>query len=84
MISIPQLNLKVAMEAFRLGLGMDDPLYRELTMCPRQDFEAVQAKTMAFIRLEEDREARRSLLGWDRVERRGTDQRDQPCSHSLK
>ena len=69
MISIPQLNLKVSMETFRLSLGMDDPLYRELTMCPRQDFEAVQAKTMAFIRLEEDREARRSLLRWDMVKK---------------
>ncbi|CAH9080900.1 unnamed protein product [Cuscuta epithymum] len=57
-MSIPRCCVPTTIEAFRQGLLEDSELYRELTKYPSRSFEDVQAKALAFIRLEEDLRAR--------------------------
>ncbi|XP_074297245.1 uncharacterized protein LOC141627950 [Silene latifolia] len=54
-LSIPRCDIGTAMEAFRQGLLPNSDLYVELTKYPYHSFEDVQAKTLAYIRLEEDK-----------------------------
>ena len=41
MISVPLADSRIAMEAFRLGLDIDNKLYMNLTKYPCLDFEGV-------------------------------------------
>ncbi|XP_074309203.1 uncharacterized protein LOC141643792 [Silene latifolia] len=54
-VSIPRCDIGTAVEAFRQGLLPNSDLYVELTKYPCHSFEDVQAKTLAYIRLEEDK-----------------------------
>ena len=58
MISIPNLDIFTAMEAFRRGLFPRSRLYYELTRYPCVSFEEVRTRAMAQIRVEEDKPAR--------------------------
>ncbi|XP_074291776.1 uncharacterized protein LOC141618574 [Silene latifolia] len=54
-VSIPMCDVGTAVEAFRQGLLPNSDLYGELTKYPFHSFEDVQAKTLAYIRPEEDK-----------------------------
>ncbi|XP_074293474.1 uncharacterized protein LOC141620525 [Silene latifolia] len=54
-VSISRCDIGIAVEAFRQGLLPNNDLYVELTKYPRDSFEDVQEKTIAYIRLEEDK-----------------------------
>ncbi|XP_074267007.1 uncharacterized protein LOC141590308 [Silene latifolia] len=54
-VSIPRCDIGTAVEAFRQGLLPNNNIYVELTKYPCHSFEDVQAKTLAYIRLEEDK-----------------------------
>ncbi|XP_074292456.1 uncharacterized protein LOC141619327 [Silene latifolia] len=54
-VSIPRCDVGTAVEAFRQGLLPNSDLYGELTKYPSHSFEDVHAKTLAYIRLEEDK-----------------------------
>ncbi|XP_074316065.1 uncharacterized protein LOC141652467 [Silene latifolia] len=54
-VSIPRCNVGTAVEAFMQGVLPHSDLYGELTTYPCHTFEDVQAKTVAYIRLEEDK-----------------------------
>ncbi|XP_074288824.1 uncharacterized protein LOC141613978 [Silene latifolia] len=54
-VSIPGCNVGTAVEAFRQGLLPKSGLYSELTKYPCHSFQDVQAKTFAYITLEEDK-----------------------------
>ncbi|XP_074328224.1 uncharacterized protein LOC141666126 [Apium graveolens] len=54
-VTIMNRDIPTAIEAFRRGLDKDSPLYAELTKYPCKMMDDVQAKTLAQIRLEEDR-----------------------------
>ncbi|XP_074305931.1 uncharacterized protein LOC141641157 [Silene latifolia] len=54
-VSIPRCDIGTAVEAFRQGLPPNSDLYLELTKYPYHSFEDVQAKTLAYIRVEEDK-----------------------------
>ncbi|XP_074296985.1 uncharacterized protein LOC141627652 [Silene latifolia] len=54
-VSIPRCDVGTAVEAFRQGVLPHSDLYGELTKYPCHTFEDVQAKTLAYIRLEEDK-----------------------------
>ncbi|XP_074315499.1 uncharacterized protein LOC141651699 [Silene latifolia] len=54
-VSIPRCDIGTVVEAFRQGLVPNSDLYSELTKNPCHSFEDVQAKTLAYIRLEEDK-----------------------------
>ena len=77
-IEIPRCDVATAVEAFRHGLIRDSDLYKELTRHPCSSFEDVQAKALAQIRLEEDLNARISVAGYNKVERKTSQAKDQP------
>ncbi|XP_074283142.1 uncharacterized protein LOC141607685 [Silene latifolia] len=52
---IPRCDVGTVVEAFRQGVLPHSDLYGELTKYPYHIFEDVQAKTLAYIRLEEDK-----------------------------
>ncbi|XP_057246970.1 uncharacterized protein LOC130589618 [Beta vulgaris subsp. vulgaris] len=54
MISVKNLDVPTAIEAFRRGLTYKSRLYYELTRYPCGTFEEVRARAMAEIRVEED------------------------------
>ncbi|XP_057250019.1 uncharacterized protein LOC130591117 [Beta vulgaris subsp. vulgaris] len=58
MISVKNLDVPTAIEAFRRGLTYKSRLYYELTRYPCSTFEEVRARAMAEIRFEEDEESR--------------------------
>ncbi|XP_010693347.2 uncharacterized protein LOC104906311 [Beta vulgaris subsp. vulgaris] len=60
-VSIPNCDVKTAIEAFRRGLDEDSDLYKELTKYPCPTFEDAQAKASAQIRLEEDMQSRKEF-----------------------
>ncbi|CAH9075632.1 unnamed protein product [Cuscuta epithymum] len=64
-VSIPRCHMSTTFEAFRKGLLEDSELYQELTKYPSRSFEDVQAKALAFIRLEEDLCSRRGQIEQD-------------------
>ena len=55
-VTITNCDIPTAIEAFRRGLERDSPLYDELTKYPCQTMDDVQAKAMAQVRLEEDKQ----------------------------
>ena len=58
---IPHCDTHTAIEAFRKGLSPTEELYRELTKYPCKTFEDVQAKTMAQVRMEEDKKSLKAV-----------------------
>ncbi|XP_010696072.2 uncharacterized protein LOC104908640 [Beta vulgaris subsp. vulgaris] len=58
MISVKNLDVPTAIEAFRRGLTYKSRLYYELTRYPCSTFEEVRVKAMAEIRVEEDEVSR--------------------------
>ncbi|XP_048491458.1 uncharacterized protein LOC125492780 [Beta vulgaris subsp. vulgaris] len=54
MISIKDLDTKIAIECFRKGLILRPKLYNRLTKYPCQTFEEVKSRALAQMRLEED------------------------------
>ncbi|XP_048498002.2 uncharacterized protein LOC125496550 [Beta vulgaris subsp. vulgaris] len=58
MISVKNLDVPTAIEAFRRGLTYKSRLYYELTRYPCGTFEEVRARAMAEIRVEEDEASR--------------------------
>ncbi|XP_074301349.1 uncharacterized protein LOC141632732 [Silene latifolia] len=54
-VSITRCDIGIAVEAFRQGLLPNSDLYVELTKYLCHSFEDVPAKTLAYIRLEEDK-----------------------------
>ncbi|XP_010686866.1 uncharacterized protein LOC104901023 [Beta vulgaris subsp. vulgaris] len=64
-VSIPNCDVKTAIEGFRRGLDEDSDLYKELTKYPCPTFEDAQAKALAQIRLEEDMESRKEFYDVD-------------------
>ncbi|XP_074374437.1 uncharacterized protein LOC141714840 [Apium graveolens] len=54
-VAITNCDVPTVIEAFRRGLERESPLYEELTKYPCRIMDAVQAKAMAQVRLEEDR-----------------------------
>ncbi|XP_074290632.1 uncharacterized protein LOC141617345 [Silene latifolia] len=54
-VSIPRCDIATAVEEFMQGLLPKSDLYVELTKYSCHSFEDVQAKTLAYIRLEEDK-----------------------------
>ncbi|CAH9056361.1 unnamed protein product [Cuscuta europaea] len=71
-VSIPRCDIPTAVEAFRRGLSDDSELYRELTKYPCRTFEDVEAKTLAFIRLEEDQQTRHRQDAYDGGQRKSS------------
>ncbi|XP_074298588.1 uncharacterized protein LOC141629497 [Silene latifolia] len=54
-VSIPRCDVGIVVEAFRHGLLPNSDPYIDLTQYPCHTFEDVQAKALAYIRLEEDK-----------------------------
>ncbi|XP_010688993.3 uncharacterized protein LOC104902790 [Beta vulgaris subsp. vulgaris] len=81
MISVKNLDVPTAIEAFRRGLTYKSRLYYELTRYPCGTFEEVRARAMAEIRVEEDEASRYvSEPSYDRKSQnqKKTDWRHQP------
>ncbi|XP_074283824.1 uncharacterized protein LOC141608361 [Silene latifolia] len=86
-VSISRCDVGTTVEAFKQGLLPHSDLYNELTKYPYHTFEDVQAKTLAFIRLEENKSYKvRSSSGpkdyekSNRKSNKGNNYRPTPCS----
>lgn len=51
---IPHLDVSIFMEAFKMGLKKDSPIYKDLCMTPCMKMDEVRNRALRFIRLEED------------------------------
>ncbi|CAH9082513.1 unnamed protein product [Cuscuta epithymum] len=80
-VSIPRCYVPTTIEAFRQGLLEDSELYRELTKYPSWSFEDVQAKALAFIRLEEDLRARHGHIEHEGGHGKSESPRRHDCKH---
>lgn len=60
-MSIPNCDIKTAIEAFRRGLDKEPNLYKELTKYPCPTVEDSHAKSLAQIWLEEDMQSRKAF-----------------------
>ncbi|KAJ9544140.1 hypothetical protein OSB04_023847 [Centaurea solstitialis] len=54
MIEIKNCDVKTAIEAYKRGLEDSSGLYLELTKYPLENFDDVRARTLAFMRIEDD------------------------------
>ncbi|KAJ9555097.1 hypothetical protein OSB04_009711 [Centaurea solstitialis] len=54
MIEIKNCDVKTAIEAYKRGLEDSSGLYLELTKYPPENFDDVRARTLAFMRIEDD------------------------------
>ncbi|KAJ9557895.1 hypothetical protein OSB04_012509 [Centaurea solstitialis] len=54
MIEVKNYDLKIAIEAYKRGLEDSSRLYLELTKYPPENFDDVRARTLAFMRIEDD------------------------------
>ncbi|KAJ9556840.1 hypothetical protein OSB04_011454 [Centaurea solstitialis] len=54
MIEVKNCDVKTAIEAYKRGLEDSSGLYLELTKYPPEDFDDVRARTLAFMRIEDD------------------------------
>ncbi|KAJ9561564.1 hypothetical protein OSB04_006724 [Centaurea solstitialis] len=54
MIEIKNCDVKTAIEAYKRGLKDSSGLYLELTKYPPENFDDVRARTLAFMRIEDD------------------------------
>ena len=55
-LSIPNIDIATAVEAFKMGLKKDFPFYEDLVMTPCKRMDEVKSRTLRFIRPEEDKE----------------------------
>ena len=55
-LSIPNIDMATAVEAFKMGLKKDSPFYENLIMTPCNRMDEVRSRALRFIRLEEDNE----------------------------
>ncbi|XP_074278721.1 uncharacterized protein LOC141602316 [Silene latifolia] len=82
-VSIPRCDIGTVVEAFRQGVLPHSDLYGELTKYPCHTFEDVQAKMLAYIRLEEDKslikrlDNMRPVVRWPRKVDNPNPRRDQ-------
>lgn len=54
-LSIPNINMENAVEAFKMGLKTDSPFYKDLIMTPCRRTDEVRSTALRFIRLEEEK-----------------------------
>ncbi|KAJ9557837.1 hypothetical protein OSB04_012451 [Centaurea solstitialis] len=54
MIEVKNYDVKTAIEAYKRGLEDSSGLYLELTKYPPENFDDVRARTLAFMRIEDD------------------------------
>ncbi|RRC79406.1 hypothetical protein [Escherichia coli] len=54
MIEVKNCDVKTAIEAYKRGLDDSSGLYLELTKYPPENFDDVRARTLAFMRIEDD------------------------------
>ncbi|KAJ9546886.1 hypothetical protein OSB04_019429 [Centaurea solstitialis] len=54
MIEVKSCDVKTAIEAYKRGLDDSSGLYLELTKYPPENFDDVRARTLAFMRIEDD------------------------------
>ncbi|KAJ9539367.1 LOW QUALITY PROTEIN: hypothetical protein OSB04_032100 [Centaurea solstitialis] len=54
MIEVKNCDVKTAIEAYKRGLEDSSGLYLELTKYPPENFDDVRARTLAFMRIEDD------------------------------
>lgn len=59
MISVRNCDVKTAIEAYKRGLDENTGLYTDLTKYPPENFEDVRARTLAYMRVEDDAAFRR-------------------------
>ena len=55
-LSIPNIYMAIAVEAFKMCLKKDSPFYEDLVMTPCRRLDEVRSRALRFIRLEEDKE----------------------------
>ncbi|XP_076954024.1 uncharacterized protein LOC143628275 [Bidens hawaiensis] len=60
-LEIPNLDVPIAIEAFKMGLRKDSSFYQDLVMTPCRNFEEVRNRALRFIRLEEDQRIKDQL-----------------------
>jgi len=50
-LDIPNLDVTIAVQAFKMGLQKDSPFYQELVMNPCKNLDEVRNSVLRFIRL---------------------------------
>ena len=55
-LSIPNINMATAIEAFKMGLKKYSPFYEDLLMTTYKRMEEVRSRSLWFLRLKEDKE----------------------------
>ena len=59
MINVRNCDIKTAIEAYKRGLDDTSGLYTDLTKYPPKNFDDVRARTLAYMRIEDDAVFRR-------------------------
>ena len=55
-LSIPNIDMAIAVESFKMASKKDSPFYEDLVMTPCRRIDEVRSRELRFIRLEEDKE----------------------------
>ena len=67
-LSIPNIDLDIIVQAFKMGLRKDSPFYKDLVMNPCKILDEVRCRELKFISLEEDREFKKRSSSVDQYE----------------
>ncbi|KAJ0942255.1 putative retrotransposon gag domain-containing protein [Helianthus annuus] len=71
-LDIPNLDVAIAVEAFKMGLLKDSLFYDDLVMTPCRNLDEVRTRALRFIWLEDDKRIQERQVGSSKQEKQGS------------